>query len=78
MNPGDYLIMVKPVTEKYAIEYCQSAGLHVGGICFYVEDKDNYSAIVRVGNIHTEVGRGFIKDHFKKSSRMENLEKLLN
>jgi len=76
MRPGDYIIMTKPVTEEFAIKYCKEAGVYLGGICLYLEDKDDYSAVIRT-NIDTEIGRGFIKEHFKKSHRKDNLDKLL-
>jgi vancomycin resistance protein YoaR len=76
MNPGDYLIMKKNPNHFYAVKYCNDAGIFFGGICLYLKNKDDNTVILRVGNKDTEFGVRFLEDHFKKSHRINNLEKL--
>lgn len=77
MKPGDYIIFNKSVSEDYAIKYCNDAGVYLGGVCLYLEDKDDATVIIRT-SVDTEFGRIFVRDHFKKSHRLDNLEKLLS
>lgn len=76
MRPGDYITMIEPLNEKYAIEYCDKAGIYFGGTFLWLGIKDQYTAIIRT-HVDTEVGIGFIEGHFKKSSRIDNLDNLL-
>lgn len=76
MRPGDYITMVETLSDKYAIEYCNKAGIYFGGTFLYLRIKDQYTAIIRT-HVDTEVGVGFVEAHFKKSTRIDNLDILL-
>jgi hypothetical protein len=79
MQSGHYYRMIKfperIMVNDHAFNYCKNAGLNIGGV-YKVTGFDRYNVFLDVNNRKVELGITFFEQHFIRSYRNENLEKL--
>lgn len=79
-NIGDLIQYKIPTNQPYAIEYLNKSDITLGTVCeiqSFTNDKI-YALIKNQSNgIVTEIGVGFIKEHFVKWNRTSRLNYLI-